>query len=87
MAPGVFRARNLASGQRSASRVANRYPREFRDPQRPAILAPYLVLFFGSILLMGSPMYRCSRPRWALTAATSALLFAAMVYALARGVG
>ena len=60
---------------------------EFRDPQRPAILAPYLVLFFGSIVLMGSPMYRCSRPRWALTAATSALLLAAMVYALARGVG
>ena len=60
---------------------------EFRDPQRPAILAPYLVLFFGSIVLMGSPMYRRSRPRWALTAATSALLLAAMVYALARGVG
>jgi len=60
---------------------------EFRDPQRPAILAPYLLLFFGSIVLMGSPMYRCSRPRWALTAATSALLLAAMVYALARGVG
>lgn len=60
---------------------------EFRDPQRPAILAPYLLLFFGSIVLMGSPMYRSSRPRWAFTAVTSALLLAAMAYALARGVG
>lgn len=59
---------------------------QFRDPQRPAILAPYLLLFFGSIVLMGFPMYRTSRPRWALTAATSALLLAAMAYALARGV-
>ena len=60
---------------------------EFRDPQRPAILAPYLLLFFGSIVLMGFPMKRCSRARWALTVATSALLLAAMAYALARGAG
>ena len=60
---------------------------EFRDPQRPAILAPYLLLFFGSIVLMGFPMYRSSRPHWALTAGTSALLLAAMACALARGVG
>ncbi|MCX6373900.1 MAG: hypothetical protein NTX16_12655 [Actinobacteria bacterium] len=60
---------------------------EFRDPQRPAILAPYLLLFFGSVTLMGLPMYTISRSRWALTAATSALLLTAMAYALARNVG
>ena len=60
---------------------------QFRDPQRPAILAPYLLLFFGSIALMGFPMYRSSRPRWALTAATTVLLLAAMATALARNVG
>lgn len=34
------------------------WPVEFRQPARPVILVPYLVLFFGSIVLMGLSMYR-----------------------------
>lgn len=60
---------------------------EFRDPPRAVVLVPYLGLFFGSIVLMGAPMYRVSRHRWLITAATSALLIAAMVLALTRGAG
>ena len=33
-------------------------PVEFRSPPRYGILVPYLMLFFGSILLMGIPMFR-----------------------------
>jgi hypothetical protein len=60
---------------------------EWRDPVVPAIQVPYLVLFFGSILLMGLPMFRIDRRRWALTVVTTILLLAAMVYASAMGVG
>jgi hypothetical protein len=31
------------------------WPVEFRSPARPGILIPYLLLFFGAILLMGLP--------------------------------
>lgn len=60
---------------------------EFRDPARPAILAPYLGLFFGAILLMGLPMFRMDRRLWLATVATSALLVAAMGAAMRAGVG
>jgi hypothetical protein len=60
---------------------------EFRTPPRPEILIPYLVLFFGSIILMGAPMLRIDRRLWAVTAATSALLLATMAWALSIGVG
>jgi hypothetical protein len=60
---------------------------EWRDPVVPAIQAPYLVLFFGSILLMGLPMFRIDRRRWLVTAVTTVLLLAAMLYAMAAGVG
>jgi hypothetical protein len=60
---------------------------EWRDPIVPAIQIPYLILFFGSILLMGLPMFRISRRRWAVTVATTVMLLAAMVYAMASGVG
>lgn len=60
---------------------------EFRSPVRADILAPYLALFFGSILLMGLPMFRLQRRLWAVTAATTVLLLAAMGAALAAGVG
>ncbi|MGB8019729.1 MAG: hypothetical protein WCF04_00710 [Candidatus Nanopelagicales bacterium] len=60
---------------------------EFRDPRRPEILIPYLVLFFGSIVLMGAPMLRIDKRLWAVTAATSVLLLGSMVWALSRGVG
>jgi hypothetical protein len=63
------------------------WPIEFRDPYRPAILVPYLFLFFGSIVLMGVPMYRIDKRRWAFTAFTAALLIVAMLVAMQAGVG
>ena len=60
---------------------------EFRSPTRPEILVPYLVLFFGSILLMGLPMFRMNRKLWLVTAATSVLLLGSMGYAMYMGVG
>ncbi len=60
---------------------------EFRSPARPEILAPFVILFFGSIVLMGAPMYRIDRRLWTITAATSAILLAGMGYAMLRGVG
>jgi hypothetical protein len=63
------------------------WPVEFRSPARAVILVPYLVLFFGSILLMGLPMYSQDRRLWLVTAATSALLLGAMGVAMRKGVG
>ena len=60
---------------------------EFRDPQRPAVLVPYLLLFFGAIFLMGLPMYRISRPLWLVTVATTVFLLISMGVAMRRGVG
>jgi hypothetical protein len=60
---------------------------EWRDPVVPEIQVPYLTLFFGSIVLMGLPMFRIDRRRWAVTVMTTILLLAAMVYAMATGVG
>jgi hypothetical protein len=37
---------------------------EFRSPRRPGVLASYLMLFFGAILLMGLPMFRLDRDLW-----------------------
>ena len=63
------------------------WPVEFRSPARPGILVPYLVLFFGSILLMGLPMFRLNRKLWLVTAATSVLLLSSMAVAMLNGVG
>jgi len=54
------------------------WPVEFRSPARPGILVPYLVLFFGSILLMGLPMFRLNRNLWLVTVVTSVLLLGSM---------
>ena len=62
-------------------------PIEFRSPARPAVLVPYLVLFFGSILFMGLPMFRIDLGLWAVTAVTASILLASMVFAMIRGVG
>jgi hypothetical protein len=59
----------------------------WRNPVVPEIQIPYLGLFFGSIFLMGLPMYRIDRRRWLVTALTTSLLLLAMVYAIAMGVG
>jgi hypothetical protein len=62
-------------------------PVEFRDPFLPAVLVPYLVLFFGSIFLMGVPMYRIDKRRWFVTVTTTVLLIGAMLLAMQAGVG
>lgn len=63
------------------------WPVEFRSPMRYGILVPYLVLFFGSILLMGLPMYRLDRRLWLVTVATTVLLLGSMGIAMRLGVG
>lgn len=60
---------------------------EFRSPYRYEILVPYLLLFFGSILLMGLPMYRLNWHLWLVTLATTILLLVSMVVAMRKGVG
>ena len=60
---------------------------EWRDPVVPAIQVPYLLLFFGSIVLMGLPMYRLDRRRWLVTVVTSVILLGSMAYAMSAGVG
>jgi hypothetical protein len=62
-------------------------PVEFRSPPLYGVLVPYLVLFFGAILLMGLPMYELNRSYWLVTVATSALLMGTMAWAMRRGVG
>ena len=60
---------------------------EFRDPVQVAILVPYLLLFFGAILLMGLPMFRANRSLWLVTAATTGFLLISMGVAMRKGVG
>ena len=60
---------------------------EWRSPARPGIVAPFVTLFFVSIILMGAPMFRLNRRLWTVTVGTTALLLAAMVFAMAQGVG
>jgi len=60
---------------------------EFRSPMRYDILVPYLVLFFGSILLMGLPMFRINRRLWLVTVVTTILLLGSMGFAMYMGVG
>lgn len=62
-------------------------PIEFRSPPRYGILVPYLVLFFGSILLMGLPMFRLNRSLWLVTVASATFLLISMVVAMRKGVG
>jgi hypothetical protein len=59
---------------------------EFRSPARPEVLTPYLVLFFGSILLMGLPMFNANRRLWLVTVVTTAFLLLSMVVAMRQGV-
>lgn len=63
------------------------WPVEFRSPMRLDILVPYLVLFFGAILLMGLPMFLLNRQLWLVTVVTSVLLLSSMGVAMRRGVG
>jgi hypothetical protein len=62
-------------------------PVEFRDPRRNEILVPYLLLFFGAILLMGLPMFKLDRRLWLVTVGTTVLLLTSMGVAMRKGVG
>ena len=62
-------------------------PVEFRSPEHYGILVPYLLLFFGSILLMGLPMFRMDQKLWLVTVATTVLLLGSMGMAMRKGVG
>ena len=62
-------------------------PVEFRQPARPAILAPYLVLFLGSVLVMGVSMYPVDRALWLVTVATCSALLGSMIVAIRQGEG
>jgi len=62
-------------------------PVEFRAPPNYGILVPYLVLFFGGILLMGLPMFRLNRGLWLVTVATTIFLLVSMALAMRKGVG
>lgn len=63
------------------------WPVEFRSPMLYSVLVPYLVLFFGAILLMGLSMFRMNRPLWLVTVATTVLLLGSMGIAMSKGVG
>jgi hypothetical protein len=63
------------------------WPIEFRSPMRYDVLVPYLVLFFGSILLMGLPMFSMNRQLWLVTVTTTVLLLGSMGLAMLKGVG
>lgn len=63
------------------------WPVEFRSPTRYGVLVPYLLLFFGAILLMGLPMFRLDRRLWLVTVATTVLLLGSMGIAMRKGVG
>jgi phosphatidylserine synthase len=63
------------------------WPVEFRSPRRPDVLVPYLLLFFGAILLMGLPMYQIDRRLWLVTVATTVLLLGSMIVAMRAGLG
>jgi hypothetical protein len=54
---------------------------------RYGILVPYLLLFFGAILLMGLPMFRLDRRLWLVTVVTTVLLLGSMGVAIRKGVG
>ena len=63
------------------------HPVEFRSPMRPEILVPFIILFFGSILFMGLPMFRINRLLWLITAATTVFHLISMAIAMRIGVG
>jgi multisubunit Na+/H+ antiporter MnhG subunit len=60
---------------------------EFRQPPRYPVLVPYLVLFFGAILLMGLPMFAMDRALWGVTVASTVFLLGSMGVAMRNGVG
>jgi len=62
-------------------------PVQFRNPHRAVIFVPYLLLFFGCLLLMGISMYGVNRSLWLVTVGTSAVLVSSMMLAMRQGTG
>jgi hypothetical protein len=60
-------------------------PIEFRRPAHATVLVPYLVLFFGAVLLMGLSTFQVSRALWLVTVATSTMLLTSMTLAMRHG--
>ncbi|HPH10040.1 MAG TPA: hypothetical protein PKW59_04105 [Thermotogota bacterium] len=63
------------------------YKIEFRQPMRPAILVPFLVLYYGSIAGMGFSFWKVNFSFWLICAITSALNVSAAFYAILNGKG
>jgi hypothetical protein len=61
-------------------------PVEYRSPKRYDILVPYLLLFYGSLVLLGLPMFSGNRHLWLVTVATTVLLLGSMGIAMRQGV-
>lgn len=55
--------------------------------RRVGVLVPSLGPFSGSMLPIGPPMFRVSRPLWGVTVAAAARLVGEMVLAERHGVG
>ncbi len=62
-------------------------PVEFRSPVRYSILVPYLLFFFGAILLMGLPMFGLDRKLWLITLVTTLFHLVSMGVAMRRCAG
>lgn len=60
---------------------------EFRQPQRWAILGPFLLLFYLPLIMMWGMTWLAGVPYWAITGLTYFAMLAASFYASRRGVG
>ncbi|MHA1269737.1 MAG: hypothetical protein ACTSPY_08100 [Candidatus Helarchaeota archaeon] len=60
---------------------------EFRNPMKPKILAPYLLLFYTSIFIMGIILWDFNFILWMITAITTVVQLITMVYASKHGKG
>ena len=60
---------------------------EFRQPRRPAILVPFLLLFFISLIGMWGMLWNLGVLPWAITGLTYFAMVGASFYALGKGVG
>jgi hypothetical protein len=63
------------------------YKIEFRNPMRPALLAPFLILFYFSIAGMSFSFWRTNFFYWLISGITCALNLFGAVYALLNGKG
>ena len=67
--------------------VDQRFKLEYREPRRPLILGPYLVLFYVSVIALWALTWPLGVWAWLPTAASYVLHIAAMIDAQSRGRG